>query len=60
MAAARSTLGDGRTRITNPTSATTHTTAASLGPARHQRTSPRTIPTMIATLEPANAGQTGT
>ena len=54
IAAARTTLGDGRARITKPTSATAQTSAASHGPARHHRASeqhqrrrrsPRWLPT---------------
>jgi hypothetical protein len=52
IAAARSTLGEGRTRITKPTSATTHATAAVRGPARANRAMPRTKASTMATFEP--------
>jgi hypothetical protein len=55
MAAARTTLGEGRTRITKPTSAAPATAAASHGPARHQRAAKSTSPMTIATLAPLTA-----
>ncbi len=45
IVAARTTLGDGRTRMTNPTSATPQSAAASHGPARAHRASSNTAPT---------------
>ncbi len=55
MVAARTTLGDGRTRMTKPTRASPHSPAARTGPARAQRASSSTAPTMMATLEPDTA-----
>lgn len=55
IVAARTTLGDGRTRMTKPTSATPHSPAASHGPARAHRASSNTAPTTIATLLPETA-----
>ena len=55
MAAARTTLGDGRTRMTKPTSATAQSPAASHGPARDHRASRSTAPTTMATLLPDTA-----
>ena len=57
VAAARSTLGDGRTRITNPTSETAQRTAVATGPARHQRATRTTTPRIIATFAPQTASR---
>ena len=60
IAAARTTLGDGRARMTNPTSATAHTgpltTGTGPGPP-HQRSS--TAPSTIATFAPRHRVEMG-
>jgi hypothetical protein len=55
MAAARTTLGDGRARMTKPTRAIAQMAADSHGAARHQRATKRTTPRTIATLAPLTA-----
>src|SRR5690349_6441565 len=55
IAAARTTLGDGRARITKPINASALTTAVNTGPARAQRAAASTTPTTIARFAPETA-----
>ncbi len=55
IAAARNTLGDGRTRITNPTSASAASVALGHGGTRAARATRSSAPITIATLAPLTA-----